>query len=468
MFEEYHLSENAKIITDSVPGKESLKLLEIQKRVESNNILYPRGIPIAFDSAKGAIIKDVDSNQYIDFLSGCGVFNLGHNNSEIIKDLNKFQGKIMQAIDFPTKVREDFILDLLNILPESLRGKCKINFGGPTGSDAVESALKLARINTGRHTVIAFHGGYHGMTMGALSVTSKLSHREKVTPLIPGVHFMPFCSSYRCPFKKKKENCEEECLSYFEYILENPSSGVDKPCAIIIEPIQGEGGTYIPKEGWLEKITNIARRNNVLVIFDEVQSGFYRTGKLFSFEHTRAVPDIIVMSKGIGGIGYPLSLIIYDKSLDKWSPGTHIGTFRGNQLGMAAGLSAMKFVKKNKIEPYVKKLGKEILNELGQIKNESKFIGDVRGIGMMLGIEYVTDKKSKNPFPEMAKSVRKMCYKNGLLVEVGGHYNNVIRFLPPLILTSKIASNGLAIFRRANKLAEKSLTSRARKNYSKN
>lgn len=467
MFEKYHLSENAKIITDSVPGKESLKLLEIQEKAESNNRSYPRGIPIAFDSAKGAIIKDVDGNQYIDFLSGCGVFNLGHNNPDIIRDLDKFQGKITQAVDFPTKVREDFILDLLNILPESLKGKCKINFGGPTGSDAVESALKLARINTGRHTVIAFHGGYHGMTMGALSVTSKLSHREKVTPLIPGVHFMPFCSSYRCPFKKKKENCKEECLSYFEYILENPSSGVDKPCAIIIEPIQGEGGTYIPKEGWLEKITNTARRNNVLVIFDEVQSGFYRTGKIFSFEHTRAVPDIIVMSKGIGGIGYPLSLIIYDKSLDKWNPGTHMGTFRGNQLGMAAGISAMKFVSEKKLESYVKKLGKKMLNTLRQIKVKSKFIGDVRGIGMMFGIEYVKDKKSRDPFPEMAKIVRKMCYKNGLLVEVGGHYNNVIRLLPPLILTSKIASNGLAIFRNANKLAEKSLTPYVRKNYSR-
>ncbi len=400
-------------------------------------------------------------------MSGCGVFNLGHNNPDIIKDLEQFQGKIMQAVDFPTKVREDFVTNLLEILPQSLKGKCKINFGGPTGSDAVESALKLARINTGRHTVIAFHGGYHGMTMGALSVTSKLSHREKTPPLIPGVHFMPFCSTYRYPFKKSKENREEECLHYFEYVLENPSSGVDKPCAIIIEPVQGEGGTYIPKEGWLEEITNIARRNGVLIIFDEVQSGFYRTGKLFAFEHTRAVPDIIVMSKGIGGIGYPLSLIIYNKSLDKWNPGTHIGTFRGNQLGMAAGISAMKFLKEMKLESYVKKLGREMLGKLEQIKNKSEYIGDVRGIGMMFGIEYVMDKKSKKPFLEMAKNVREICYKNGLLVEVGGHYNNVIRLLPPLILTLKIASNGLAIIGKANKLAEKKLDSRMQKNYSR-
>jgi diaminobutyrate-2-oxoglutarate transaminase len=455
MFSKYHLSENAKIITNSISGEESLKLLEIQEKVESNNISYPRGIPIAFDLAEGAIIQDVDGNQYIDFLSSCSVFNLGHNNPDIIDDLKKIQDKIMQAVDFPTKVKMDFIENLLDILPESLKGKCKINFGGPTGSDAVETALKLARINTGRHTVIAFHGGYHGMTMGALSVTSKLSHREKTIPLIPGVHFMPFCSSYRCPFKKSKENCEEECLKYFKYVLENPSSGIDKPGAIIIEPVQGEGGTYIPSKGWLEKITNIARKNNVLVIFDEIQAGFYRTGKLFSFEHTRAIPDIVVMSKGIGGIGFPLSLIIYNKTLDKWDAGTHIGTFRGNQLGMAAGVSAMKFVKNMKLELHVEKLGKEMFNSLKSLKNNSRFIGDVRGIGMMFGIEYVKDKKSKDPFPKMAQNVRKACYENGLLVEVGGHYNNVIRFLPPLIITPKIANNGLAIFKKANDLAEK-------------
>lgn len=455
MFSKYHLSENAKIITDSVPGKESLKLLKFQEETESNNRSYPRGIPIAFDSAKGAIIQDVDGNQYIDFFSVCGVLSLGHNNTDIVKDLEKFQGKIMQAVDFPTPVKKDFIEALLEIFPESLKGEYKINFGGPTGSDAIETALKLARINTGRHSVIAFHGGYHGMTMGALSVTSKLSHREKVSPLIPGVHFMPFCSCYRCPFGKDKSNCKEECLKYFKYVLENPSSGIDKPSAIIIEPIQGEGGTYIPKKGWLEKLTAIAHENDILVIFDEVQSGFFRTGKLFSFEHTKAIPDIIIMSKGIGGMGFPLSLIVYKKSLDKWDPGTHIGTFRGNQMAMAAGTSAIKFVKNKKIEPYVKKLGKDMLDSLELIKKSSKFIGDVRGVGMMFGVEYVKDKKTKEPFPEMAKSVRKFCYENGLLVEIGGHHDNVIRFLPPLILTPKIADNGLKIFKKANKLAEK-------------
>lgn len=453
-FDKYHLSNNAKIVTDFVPGPESHKLLAEQAEFESNNRSYPRGIPLAFDLAKGSILQDVDGNQYIDFTSNCGVFNLGHNNEDIFNELKAMEGRISQSVDFPTPTRLSFLKSLLEALPESLRGKCKVNFGGPSGSDAVEVAIKLARINKKRHSIIAFHGGYHGMTMGALSVTSKLSHRKDVPPLIPGVHFLPYCSSYRCPFTQGGQGCQKECSKYFKYVLENPHSGVDKPAAIIIEPIQGEGGTYIPPKGWLEEITKISHDNDILVIFDEVQAGFYRTGNLFSFEHTEAVPDIITMSKGVGGMGFPLSLIIYKKELDIWEPGTHIGTFRGNQLAMAAGEIALKLVKKHNIEKHVKKLGDSIIKRLEIIKSEFPYIGEVRGRGLMFGIEYVKDKTSKEPFSEMAAEIKKKCYENGLIVEVGGYYNNVVRFLPPLITTQTIADNGLDIFVKANKLAE--------------
>jgi len=250
------------------------------------------------------------------------------------------------------------------------------------------------------------------------------------------------------------QKCNSACINFFRNVLENPYSGIDKPAAIIIEPIQGEGGTCIPNDGWLEKIVEIARKNKVLVIFDEVQAGFYRTGKLFSFEHTKAVPDIITMSKGIGGIGSPLSLIIFKKELDVWEPGTHVGTFRGNQLGMMAGLSALRSIKKLQIEEYVSKMEKLFLKELKSLQKKSKFIGDVRGKGMMFGVEYVKDKKTKEPFPELAKKIRKACYENGLLVEIGGLYNNVIRFLPPLIISEKLARNGLRVFEKVNYFRE--------------
>ncbi|MFH2031313.1 MAG: aminotransferase class III-fold pyridoxal phosphate-dependent enzyme, partial [Bacteroidota bacterium] len=277
MFENFHAATHAKIITKSVPGPKSIALLKKQEMLESNNRSYPRGIPIAFQKGKGAIIEDVDGNQFIDFLMGCGVFNLGHNNSYILDAVNARGDLLTQTVDFPTETKIAFMERLNQALPETIRDKMKINFGGPTGSDAVEAAIKLARIVTGRHSIIAFQGGYHGMTMGALSVTSKLSHRKTAPPLIPGVHFMPFCSPYRCPFISASRHCSNTCVSYFQFCVENPCSGIDKPAAIIIEPIQGEGGIYIPTRGWLEQITEIARKNNILVIFDEVQAGFYRT-----------------------------------------------------------------------------------------------------------------------------------------------------------------------------------------------
>lgn len=193
------------------------------------------------------------------------------------------------------------------------------------------------------------------------------------------------------------------------------------------------------------------------MIFDEIQTGFYRTGKMFAFEHTDAVPDIITMSKGIGGNGYPLSLILYKKELDVWEPGTHIGTFRGNQIAMAAGKAALEFIEKHNILPHALDVSNEIKNGLEKIKKSSQYIGDVRGMGMIFGIELVEYKKTKEPFSEATKLLRKLCYGNGLIVEIGGYYDNVIRFLPPLILTKELAKNALRIFSDANKAMEASI-----------
>ena len=457
IFESLHAATEARILTKSVPGPKSIVLLKKQQALESNNISYPREIPIAFQKGRGAIIEDADGNQFIDFLTGCGVFNLGHNNSYILDVVKNGGDFLTQTVDFPTETKVAFMERLNLALPETIRHKIKRNFGGPTGSDAVEAAIKLARIVTSRHSIVAFQGGYHGMTMGALSVTSKLSHRKRTPPLIPGIHFMPFCNPYRCPLSSADRLCSGECARYFQFCLENPHSGIDKPAAIIIEPIQGEGGTYIPTRGWLEQITEIARKNDILVIFDEVQTGFYRTGKMFAFEYTDAIPDIITMSKGIGGNGCPLSLILHRKELDVWDPGTHIGTFRGNQIAMAAGLAALEFIKKYDVPSHVTSLGQGMKQALEDIKESSRYIGDVRGIGMMFGVEFVKNKNTKKPFPEAVQSVRKLCYEKGLIVEVGGYYNNVIRFLPPLILTKEIAENGLRIFADANREMEASI-----------
>jgi diaminobutyrate-2-oxoglutarate transaminase len=449
-FETYHLSENASIVTENVPGPNSLQLLEKQQDLESNNRSYPRGIPLAFERALGAIIEDVDGNQFIDFFAGCGVLNLGHGNRDILVQVEKQQKKLIQALDFPTKIKIRFMEVFNAALPPGLQGNVKFNFCGPTGTDAVEAALKIAKINTQRHTVITFQGSYHGMTSGALAVTSHLHHKKQSPSLEPGIHFMPYCYCYRCQFGQQADSCHLECSQFLRSALENPCSGIEKPAAIIIEPIQAEGGNIIPKKEFIENIVELGNEMEIPVIFDEIQSGFYRTGPLFSFEHFNVVPDIVTVSKSLGGIGMPIALVVYKKSLDKWEKGTHAGTFRGNQLSIAAALSALELVKSYHLQEHVNRLGEEMLAHLKDIAKTSKFIGDVRGIGMFFGIEYVKNKETKEPFPEIVQQLRKQCYQNGLLVEIGGHYSNVLRFLPPLITTKTIAHHGLQIFEKVN------------------
>ncbi len=456
-FESYHLSEEASIKTGNIPGPNSIELLEKQDRLEGNNRSYPRSIPVAFERALGSIIEDVDGNRFIDFFAGCGVLNVGHNNKDVLDEVKKQQEKLIHSLDFPTKPKIDLMEELNASLPPGLKDNVKFNFCGPAGTDAVEAALKIAKINTRRHTVIAFQGAYHGMTGGALSVTAHLHHTKQTPSLVPGVHFMPFSYCYRCPFSKNPDSCKLECAKYIRDTLENPVSGIETPAAIIVEPVQGEGGTLIPKKGFLEEIAQIGKDLEIPIIFDEIQAGFYRCGPLFSFENFDVTPDIVTMSKGLSGIGMPIAVTLFKKSLDTWAKGTHAGTFRGNQLSMVAGASALRFVKSHNLENHVKELGKDMLADLNAIREKSKFIGDVRGIGLFFGIEFVKDKDTKEPFPEIVGEMRRKLYENGLLVEVGGHYSNVIRFLPPLITTKKIAQKAIEIFEKANEELEREM-----------
>jgi diaminobutyrate-2-oxoglutarate transaminase len=449
-FTGFHLSENARMISGP-PGPRSKEMLAIQQEVEGSIVSYPRNMPIAINRAKGAIIEDVDGNLFIDFFSGAGVLNVGHCNPYVLEYVKEQQEKLIHALDFPTENRQQLVQKLLDQLPADMRDQFKISFCGPTGSDAVEAAIKLAKHNTGREGIIAFHGSYHGMTSGALSATSNVKLRSKISSLVPNIHFIPYSYCYRCPFNKEAHSCKLDCADYLEYILENPHSGYTKPAAILLEPIQGEGGTIIPKAGFLEKVTNIARKHGVIVIFDEIQCGFFRTGNFWGFQSSKAFPDIITMSKGLGGIGFPISAIIYNKAIESWGPGDHIGTFRGNQVSIAAGYGALNFIREYDVARHTKEIGAYLLQALNGLKATYACIGEVRGSGLIIGIEYVKDPVSRTPDPEIVKKIRKACFSNGLLFEVGGHYNNVIRFLPPLIINKEIVDNAMAIFENANR-----------------
>lgn len=450
-FSDYHLAEKANIITSSVPGARSQELLDIQREIEGNVVSYPRSFPIAIRRAKGAIIEDVDGNQFIDFFAGAGVLNLGHCNPEILPYVERQQQELIHALDFPTENKMTAIKNILSELPKELRDSYKVSFGGPTGSDAIEAAIKLAKIKTGRDGIIAFAGGYHGMSAGALAVTSDVNFRKKIWSLMPNVHFLPFNYCYRCPFSQTPGNCNLSCVDYLRDVIENQHSGVNKPAAILLEPIQGEGGNIPASKKYLQEVIKVARDHDILVIFDEIQCGFYRSGDFLAFMESGVDPDIITISKGIGGLGFPLSGLIYKKEIEAWGPGAHIGTFRGNQVSLAAANGAFDFVRRHNVEKHVKEISTYLMEGLQGLAEICPFLGDIRGRGLMIGLEFVKDKHSKKPYAAFVKDFKTNCFQQGLLFEVGGHHGNVARIVPPLIITPSIIDAAIEIMKKGLK-----------------
>jgi len=445
---------DAPLIKVTPPGPKSKEFLEYQFSHEGSAVSYPKGMPMAVRCARGATVEDVDGNKYIDFFGGAGVMNVGHSNPEVIEAASSQIVDLTHSLDFPNPARRSMVGILHSLLPAELN---KVFFGGPTGSDAVEAAMKLAKYNTGRYPMIAFEGSYHGMSAGALSLSSGLGFKEDFLPMLPEVHFIPYAYCYRCPFGREPETCNLDCAQYLEHVLEDPHSGVGKPAAVIVEAIQGEGGSIVPPEKFIPKIREICDKHEVLMIIDEIQAGLCRTGKMFAFEHSKVLPDIMTLSKGLGGVGFPISCIAYKEGLDTWPAGKHIGTFRGNVVAYAAGSAALNFMVENNLAAHALNLGGLMLSWLKEIEKDSKIIGEARGKGLMLGVELVRDKETKEPAPELASMVRTYCHRNGLLIEIGGHYFNVARFLPPLVITEELAMKGVEIFRDAVIEAEKLL-----------
>jgi diaminobutyrate-2-oxoglutarate transaminase len=448
-FSKFHLCESPRLVSLTLPGERSQELLALQKEIEGSVVSYPRSIPIAIKKAKGAIIEDVDGNRFLDFFAGAGVLNVGHSNEEVLKYVTEQQENLVHCLDFPTENKMSAIQKILKNLPAQYRNQYKVSFGGPTGSDAIEAAIKLAKIKTGRENIIAFSGGYHGMTSGALALTSNVGFRKKLPSLIANVHFVPYSYCYRCAFKQNPETCGLDCVDYLKNILEDSHSGIAKPAAILVEPIQGEGGNIVPKQGYLEALVKLAHAHDVLVIFDEIQSGFFRSGEFLACMNTGAMPDIITISKGLGGVGFPISALIYHKDVEAWGPGAHIGTFRGNQVSLAAANGAFDFVERHEVTEHVRIISAYLMKGLENLKTDCKYIGEVRGKGLMIGIEFVKNRRTKDPHPDFVKKFRTACFQKGLIFEVGGHFENVVRLVPPLIITPKMVENALKIMKEA-------------------
>ena len=430
--------------------------LDRQNRTESNARSYPRKFPIAIKKAKGSWIEDVQGNSYLDFLCGAGTLALGHNDAEVnqaMVDLITSDAPL-HTLDLTTPTKDRFVETIFSLLPQELQEHGKIQFCSPSGTDAVDAAIKLCKTATSRSSIIAFGGAYHGMGHGALALTGNLSAKNRVTGLMSDVHFMPYPYSYRCPFGLGGEAGIDAACAYFEKTLKDPESGITKPAAVILEPIQGEGGVIPAPAKFLQTVRRVTQELGIPLIVDEIQCGIGRSGKFFAFEHAGITPDVILASKAIGG-SQPMSVIIYHKDLDLWETGAHAGTFRGNQLAMAAGTVVMKRVSTKEFLSDVTAKGKVIVDRLRTLQSEISIIGDIRAKGLMVGIEFVDPNGKMDsigslpPSGTIAAKIQKECFENRLIMEKGGRYGSVMRCLCALNVTYEEIEQMLTTFEMA-------------------
>lgn len=438
-----------------VPNASNQYYLTRQNEMESNVRSYPRKLPLAIAKAQGCWITDVEGNEYLDCLAGAGTLALGHNHPEIIKSIQDTlaAGLPLHTLDITTPLKDAFSEALLAHFPGG-KENYRLQFCGPTGADATEAAVKLAKTFTGRGNVISFSGGYHGMTQGSLALTGNLSAKNAVQNLMPGVQFMPYPHEYRCPLGIGGEAGADALAYYFENFIEDVESGVVKPAAVILEAIQGEGGVVVAPAKWLRKIREVTARHGIVLIVDEVQAGFARSGKMFAFQHAGIEPDVVVMSKAVGG-SLPLAVLAIKKEFDAWQPAGHTGTFRGNQLAMATGYASLRVIKEQNLAQNAQEQGDFIQAELKKAAQEFPCIGNVRGRGLMIGIEIVDERLPADHMGSLpadavlAAEIQKACFENKLLLERGGRHGTVVRLLAPLIISRAESEELLRRFRQS-------------------
>lgn len=441
-------------ITVTPPGPKSSAIRSLQEKYETHTVKYMKYFPTAWESGKGATLKDADGNVFIDWSSGAGVMNVGYSNPKITAAILSQAQKLVHGLDVPTAGRAEFLVGFDSILPRMFRGISKVIFS-ITGSDANEAAAKVSRYVRQKQTVLTFEGAYHGMHVSALAMSSVAPLQRGISPFMIGVVRAPFAYCYRCPWGKTYGDCAYECLRYVEHLFEDPYSGLYEPSAIQIEPIQGEGGYIVPPDEFIQGLRKIADQYDVDLIFDEVQSGFGRTGKMWASEWPDVTPDMMAVSKSIGA-GIPLAALVLRKDVDEKLPDAfHLGTYRGNAVATAAGVEVVDFLKNSGIIERARKFGEDVKKSLTDLMNESEIIGDVRGRGFMIGIEFVRDKQTKEPGPELASKVQAECFKKGLVVLKMGHYGNCIRFVPPLTISRELIEKSLAIFTEAVRETER-------------
>ncbi|EOX3958062.1 pyridoxal phosphate-dependent class III aminotransferase [Vibrio alginolyticus] len=452
-------SNIANIFSSQVPIVEGTydltpdQVLIDQAEHESEVRSYPRRLPIAIKQAFGCLVEDTRGQIFLDCLAGAGTLALGYNHPEINQALKEQldSGLPYQTLDIATSAKTTFIQSVKSFLPQELSENSVIQFCGPSGADAVEAAIKLAKQTTGRNTMFAFRGAYHGMTNGTMGMMGNLGTKARRTGLMSDVHFMPFPYNLRCPFGLGGDEGAKASIRYIDRLLNDDESGIMKPAAIIVEPVQGEGGVVPAPAFWLRELRRICDQHGILLIFDEIQCGVGKTGYNFAFEESGIVPDILCLSKAIGG-GLPMSLLVINKQHDTWKPGEHTGTFRGNQLAMVSGAKALEIIQRDNLVEHANIAGQYLRYGLESIQKRVNCIAEVRGKGLMLGVEIKNPNGELNKFgepqadSELTLSIQRAALERGLIVEKGGREGAVIRFLPPLIISFEQIDFALRVF----------------------
>ena len=403
-------------MTTAVLNDAKMKTFE---ELESAVRSYSRGWPTVFNKAKGYKLWDTDGKEYIDFFAGAGTMNYGHNDDTMQQKVIEYiqNDGIIHSLDMGTTPRKEFLENFKEIILTPRKLDYKIMFPGPTGTNTVESALKIARKVTGRETVISFTNAFHGMTIGSLSVTGNSFKRHGA-----GV---PLHHSVSMPFDNYVEN--HDSIAYLERFLEDSGSGVALPAAIILETVQGEGGINAARIEWLQKIEELCKRWDILLIVDDVQAGNGRTGTFFSFEPAGIEPDVVCLSKSIGGFGLPMAITLIKPEHDKWGPGEHNGTFRGNNLAFIAATEALSYWKNDDFEKEVQEKAEILKTAVSTIiEKYPELNGEARGRGLMQGIAVEEE--------GLATEICAEAFQRGLIVETSGPKDEVVKFLPPLII----------------------------------
>ncbi|QLG28077.1 aspartate aminotransferase family protein [Halorarum halophilum] len=437
--EELHF-EDAPDVGD-VPGPNSRDLLARQREIDSSAVAYPEDIPIAFEEGKGATVRDADGNTYIDLFAGIGVLNVGHANPYVLEAVHEQADKLVHTVDFPTEARLELIEKLDEIAPAGLQGQNRVVFGGPTGSDAIEASIKLAKYNTGGDGLVAFRGAYHGATTGAMSLTSNTGFKEAYTPLLGDVVHAPYPNPLRQG--KTPEESVDHALEEVQAIIEDPYGGLANPAGIFVEPIQGEGGVITPPEGFLRGLRDIADDNDVPLVFDEIQSGLGRTGEWWASDWAGVTPDAMTSAKALGGVGFPLSATMYHEDLDTWGSGDHAGTYRGHVVGMRAGTRAIEYIQDHDLLAHARELGSSIRDRLREAGEGTDRLAEVRGRGLFVGAEFRDE--NGDPNGEVVDAIQQYCFERGVLVWTAGRHGNVLRLLPPLVLTEELAETAMDV-----------------------